>query len=245
MVPVTECSWPTVTSVSVTASLVVLTVGGRELLARRPSPAERRAAAGRRRPAAGGGGRAVGRIGSLSRDMIGLSGTDDVDRRSWRCCSRAMRLHRRHGASVEARPAHGEYVNRRSRAASPRSACSASPHRRCTDLHAVERGCRSADAPTGDRRSTCDGVVTARARRRRSSASAATTTVGRQRDAGGLRAALHAAQRAQVVELPRRQHRDRRDLVPGARGDRRRDRAQLRLHQRAVGDPGRRRSSSS
>ena len=41
------------------------------------------------------------------------------------------------------------------------------------------------------------------------------------------------AKRAQVVELARRQHRVRRDLLSGAGSDRRHDHGQLRLHQRA------------
>ena len=60
--------------------------------------------------------------------------------------------------------------------------------------------------------------------------------LGRQRDAGGLRAALHCAFLAQVVRIPRGQHRLRRHLVPAAGGDRRLHHAQLRLRQRPVGD---------
>ena len=64
--------------------------------------------------------------------------------------------------------------------------------------------------------------------------------MGRQPDAGRLCAALHRQERAPLVRRPRRQHRPRRDLLPGAGGDRRHHHAQLRLHQRRW-----RRSSSS
>ncbi|MDT4818186.1 hypothetical protein FQZ97_512770 [compost metagenome] len=62
--------------------------------------------------------------------------------------------------------------------------------------------------------------------------------LGRERNAGGLRAALHAAQLSQVVGVPRGQRGLRRHLVPGAGGHRRRHRTELRFLECAVGDPG-------
>src|SRR3954467_1797758 len=57
-------------------------------------------------------------------------------------------------------------------------------------------------------------------------------SVGCQPDAGRLRAALHRQECAALVRCPRRQHRAGRDLVPGAGGDRRHDHAELWRHQR-------------
>src|SRR4051794_4463611 len=54
-------------------------------------------------------------------------------------------------------------------------------------------------------------------------------SVGREPDARGLCAALHCEECAKVVERTGRQHRHRCGVLPGARGDRRRDRHQLRL----------------
>ena len=61
--------------------------------------------------------------------------------------------------------------------------------------------------------------------------------VGGQRVDGGLRAALHAAQLQEVERNACREYGVRRHFIPRARGDRRCDRAQLRLLERAVGDP--------
>ncbi len=62
--------------------------------------------------------------------------------------------------------------------------------------------------------------------------------VGRARDDGGLRSALHAALVPQVVGAARGEHRVRRGLVPGARSGRRHAAGRLRLRQRVLGDPG-------
>ena len=62
--------------------------------------------------------------------------------------------------------------------------------------------------------------------------------LGRQRNAGGLRAALHPAPLSQMERGAGRQHCVRRHLVSGAGGDWWRDRVELWFFQRAVGDPG-------
>ncbi len=63
-------------------------------------------------------------------------------------------------------------------------------------------------------------------------------SMGCQPDAGRLCAALHSQERAAMVRRPRRQHRPRRDLVPGPGGDRRHHHLELRRHQRHRGHPG-------
>ena len=62
--------------------------------------------------------------------------------------------------------------------------------------------------------------------------------LGSQRDAGGLRAALHAPECTEMERAARGQHRPWRRVLSGAGGHRRRHRAELRLFQRALGHPG-------
>ena len=65
--------------------------------------------------------------------------------------------------------------------------------------------------------------------------------MGRQPDPGRLRVALHRQERAPLVGRARRQHGARRDLLPGARGDRGDDHAEIRNAERDGRHPGRQR----
>ena len=66
--------------------------------------------------------------------------------------------------------------------------------------------------------------------------------LGRERDPGGLFAALRGPVLPQVVALPARQYRARRDLLPCPRGDRRRDHHQHGIRERLPRDHRRRRA---
>jgi hypothetical protein len=62
--------------------------------------------------------------------------------------------------------------------------------------------------------------------------------MGRQPDAGRLRAALHRQKRPPLVRAARRQHGVGLNLFPGAGGDRRHHHRRLWVHQQRGGDPG-------
>ncbi len=216
IVPVDECSWPTITSVSVTARWVVLTadVGGAAAWPRAGRPATDRAPMACRtwrrcRPAASGW---EGADGFFMRHSIrkGEPGNTCV-RCGQHLVTTALRLGR-------------------------------APQMTHTSINVVGRA-----APSEYGSCVCTGIepeITGkmRAHEKRTTKNLShpprLQLLGGQRDPGGLRAALHAAQRTQMERNPRGEHGAGGHVLPGAGGHRRRDRAELRLRQCPVGHPG-------